>query len=95
MIQRSNGKYTDRPSYKNVTVCDEWVILSNFIPWFNDNYVKGYALDKDIFIPNNNIYSPDTCIFVPQDLNNLLTKKNEKCYSINDSGNFKVRISIF
>lgn len=36
-------------------------------------------LDKDIFIKNNNIYSPETCLIVPQRINQLFNKsKNNK-----------------
>jgi len=33
---------------------------------------KGMCLDKDIKVPGNKIYSPDFCVFVPNDLNTLL-----------------------
>lgn len=33
-------------------------------------------LDKDILIKGNKIYSPNTCIFVPQKINSLFTKRN-------------------
>ena len=35
-------------------------------------------LDKDILIKNNKIYSPETCVFVPHDINSLFTKANTK-----------------
>jgi hypothetical protein len=33
---------------------------------------QGRHLDKDILIPGNKLYSPETCIFVPTEINNLL-----------------------
>lgn len=59
------------PTYKGCSVCQEWHILSNFKMWFDENYVEGYALDKDILVKGNKIYGPDTCCFVPQEINNL------------------------
>lgn len=34
------------------------------------------CLDKDILVKHNKIYSPNTCIYVPQTINNLFTKKD-------------------
>lgn len=34
---------------------------------------KYWQLDKDIITPFNKVYSPDTCCFVPNELNGLLT----------------------
>lgn len=62
-------------TYAECTVCDEWKLFSNFKKWFDENYVEGYELDKDIIIKNNKIYSPDTCCFVPQEINSLLTRR--------------------
>ena len=33
-------------------------------------------LDKDILIKGNKIYSPQTCCFVPENLNSLITKND-------------------
>lgn len=60
-------------SYIGCSVSDEWIYFSNFKRWFDENYIEGYALDKDILVPGNKIYSKYTCTFVPQYLNNLLT----------------------
>ena len=34
-------------------------------------------LDKDILVKHNKIYSPETCIFVPQTINSLFAKNNK------------------
>lgn len=34
-------------------------------------------LDKDILLKNNKIYSPDTCVFVPQRINALFVSANK------------------
>lgn len=60
--------------YIGCSVCKEWILFSNFKKWFDDNYIEGYQLDKDILVKNNTIYSPNTCCFVPQEINHLLVK---------------------
>lgn len=63
------------PSYEGCTVCDEWLTFSNFRKWFDENYIEGYALDKDIITKGNRIYSPDTCCFVPTRINNIILNR--------------------
>ena len=72
--------YTKRnPSYKGVTVCDEWLNFQNFAEWcttdpfFNteDENGRKYHLDKDILVKGNKIYSPNTCCFIPQEINSI------------------------
>ena len=65
-------------TYKDVTVCEEWHNFQNFAAWFEQNYIKGFHLDKDILCPHCKIYSPETCAFVPVEINSLFTKR-EKC----------------
>lgn len=66
------------PTYSDCTVCDEWHYLSNFKKWFDEHYVEGWQLDKDILVKGNKVYSPQTCCFVPPYINTLLInpKKN-------------------
>lgn len=64
------------PTYKNVTMCEEWKRFSVFKKWFDANYVEGYDLDKDLLSDNGRkMYSPDTCCFIPHNLNVLLCSK--------------------
>lgn len=79
MLERcySIKRQVSDPTYKECYVCDEWLLLSNFKKWFDENYVEGFALDKDILVENNKVYSPDACRFVPQYLNNLIVGRNK------------------
>lgn len=58
-------------TYEDCEVSDEWKYFSNFKKWFDEHHIEGYDLDKDLLIPNNRIYSAETCIFVPHRLNTL------------------------
>ena len=70
------------PTYENCTVCEEWNNYQNYAKWFDENYYEveneRMNLDKDILKKGNKVYSPDTCIFVPQRINSLFTKSNNK-----------------
>lgn len=65
------------PTYLGCSVSDEWLEYQDFGDWFEDHEYShhGYHLDKDLLIPNNKIYAPDRCVFVPQELNKLLTDR--------------------
>lgn len=82
MLKRSyDKKYKiEHNTYKDVTCCDEWNKYSNFEKWYDENYwecgEEKMSLDKDILIKGNKIYSPDTCIIVPQRINALFTKND-------------------
>lgn len=77
MIQRcySTKLQQTKPTYIGCSVCPEWLSFSNFKKWFDENYIEGFHLDKDILVEGNKIYSPKFCRFVPQYLNNLLTDR--------------------
>lgn len=83
-------------AYAMCVVCDSWLNYQNFAVWYHDNYRKGWALDKDILIENNKIYSPITCIFVPQWLNNVfsgLGRESPSCGVCEASGRYIARTS--
>ena len=72
MIQRAyNPKEQEKyPTYIGVKVCEEWRHFMAFRSWWLANNVPGWHLDKDL-IGNRKLYSPRTCIFVPDWLNNF------------------------
>lgn len=65
-------------SYGNCTVCDEWHNFQNFGDWYDTNYYQldceTMHLDKDILFKGNKIYSPETCVFVPEKINSIFEK---------------------
>ena len=75
MLRRSYSHiyHKRQPTYKDVSVCEEWLDFQTFGKWFEENYVEGYALDKDLLVKGNKVYAPITCVFIPQRLNNFLT----------------------
>ena len=77
MLQRcySEAYLKNRPTYRGCTVCEEWKTFSNFMAWLTKqkNWEK-LELDKDILVPGNKHYSPETCVLVSRDLNNDLAQ---------------------
>lgn len=85
ILQRSfsENEKNRSPYYKDVTCCEEWFLFENFYEWLHnqDNFDKWYsgkrwAIDKDIIVKGNKLYSPDTCCLVPQNVNCLLLKRD-------------------
>lgn len=75
MLMRAySEKYIrQHPTYRNVSVCERWLRLSNFaediqyLPNYElwrDNPGQRICLDKDIRVKGNKLYSPETCMFV-------------------------------
>ena len=89
-----------RPTYKECKVEDYLLNFQHMGEWINKNYyeVPGetMCLDKDILCKGNKVYSRDTCIFVPERINNLFTKRDHVRgdspigTTPNSSGNYRV-----
>lgn len=80
MLERCyDPKYQqNKPTYKGCYVCDEWLNYQNFAEWYENNYYETndgevMRLDKDILIKGNKCYSPQTCCFVPNNINVMFT----------------------
>ena len=66
-------------SYKDCHVSEEWRYLSNFKDWCHQQIgfdQEGFHLDKDILVKGNKVYSPETCCFVPPEINGFLLNGN-------------------
>lgn len=79
IVERSYDKnwHINQPTYIKCSVAEDWKCFQKFGDWFEKNYkpyMEGWHLDKDILIKGNKIYSPETCCFVPQEINSLFVK---------------------
>lgn len=81
MLRRCYDKkyHIKKPTYKDIKVCKKWLTFSNFKKWFDKNYrfdleEKGIKLqlDKDLLKENSKIYSPKTCVFIPDRVNSFI-----------------------
>ena len=84
MIRRCTN--LEHRSYKNyggrgITVCDEWLDVTNFVAWCEETYpnIKGYSLDR---IDNDKGYSPDNCTWSSRTMQNI----NQRMKVTNTSG---------
>lgn len=83
VLHRCTEKFwLDRPTYKGTTCSENFKSYSFFYKWCQtqigfgnkDENGRSWHLDKDILLKGNNIYSDDTCVFVPARINTLLIK---------------------
>lgn len=68
------------PTYKDATIATEFLDYKFFQNWC-DNQVgygkEGYHLDKDIVLKGNKHYSPETCVFVPREINSFFLRRQK------------------
>ena len=71
----SYNKHMTRNPYEDVTLCEEWYNFQVFCKFVNENkyYRRGFQLDKDLLIKGNKHYSPETCCFLPQVINGVIS----------------------
>ena len=106
MLQRcyNENLRSKHTTYSDCEVSDDFKYYSKFKEWAEKQvgYTKeGWALDKDILVKGNKVYSAETCCFVPQEINSLIISANAArgelpvgVYYENDTGKLKVRVSI-
>lgn len=70
-----------RSTYTDKRVCESWHNFQTFADWAvsqNGFGTVGWHLDKDLLLKGNKVYSPETCCFVPSEVNAALTN-NKAC----------------
>lgn len=82
MLQRCYSKQAQEKlrnkSYIACKVSENFKSYSYFYDWCNSQVgfgIPNFELDKDLLVKNNKLYSEDTCIFIPSEINKILTKR--------------------
>jgi hypothetical protein len=67
-------------SYTDVQICEEWHNFQNFAEWMSSQVIldSSWHLDKDLLVKGSKIYSPETCVFLPPEVNMFFTKRKSK-----------------
>lgn len=82
LVRCYNKKFKEKhQTYQEVSCCKEWLLFDNFYEWLHkqenfDKWTDGewWAVDKDILVKGNKIYSPETSCLMPPNINLLFTK---------------------
>ena len=79
MLRRcySDNSKKRNPTYESCEVSDKFKSYEYFYEWCNKQIGfsnQSWQLDKDLLIKGNKVYSEDSCVFIPQEINSLLTK---------------------
>lgn len=80
LIRRTkNEKHMNSMPYlMGNTIEDSWQRFSVFRLWVISQDWEGLQLDKDILMPGNKHYGPETCVFVPNYINSLFGLKKKQ-----------------
>lgn len=73
----SAAYHRKQPTYIGCIVSEEWLNYQNFAKWFEENYIEGFDIDKDLLIQGNRVYSKQTCRFIPRQINSLLISNSK------------------
>ena len=81
MLQRcySDALKKRYPTYEGCEVSDKFKSYEYFYEWCNKQVGfrnSGWHLDKDLLIKGNKVYSENTCVFIPTEINSVLIKSD-------------------
>ena len=105
MLRRcySDGFKKQHPTYEGCKCSENFKSYEYFYEWCHKQIgfaVEGFELDKDLLTKGNKVYSESTCVFIPTEVNTLLTKSTASrgehligVYWCNKGKAFKAQVS--
>lgn len=78
MIKRCYVRGELNTSYFDKEVSSVWHCFQDFAAWATKqkNFgAKGWDLEKDLLVKGNKIYSPETCVYLPREINSFIKRK--------------------
>lgn len=88
-----------QPQYEDCCVDSRWYNYQDFCKW-SDNQIfeVGYKLDKDLLVMGNKVYGPDTCVYLPNELNCIISdnwKQRDLPKGVNRTANPRKKTKLF
>lgn len=66
------------PNLLTVELCEEWHNFQVFAQWHEKNYRIGWEINNSFLRGDKNIFSPETCVFLPSQIGKLFLHSRKK-----------------